>query len=68
VFVQNNIQYGLTNAQVLSLLIPFGPQTGKQMLHVEYDTLHKKAVKIIGKVAGDDLTERVFYLDTQSGK
>lgn len=66
-FVDNGVDYGMTNLQVLNLLLPFGQQTGPDKLHIEYDTLSKDAVKIIGKVEGSDVVERVFYLNTPSG-
>ena len=67
-FVDNGVDYGMTNLQVLNLLLPYGQQKGSQRLHVEYDKMHDSAIKIIGKVEGSDISERTFYLDTESGR
>lgn len=67
-FIDNNVDYGLTNLQVLNLLLPFGQQNGAPRLHIEYDNLSDDAIRIVGRVAGSDIDNRVFYLNTETGR
>lgn len=67
-FVDGNIDYGMTNLQVLNLLIQVGQPQGAPRLHIEFDTMSPDVIRIVGQTAGSDLTDRVFYLNTDTGR
>lgn len=67
-FVDGNVDYGMTNLQVLNLLIQIGQPQGSSRLHLEFDTMSQDAVRIVGPVNGNNIADRVFYLNTDTGR
>lgn len=67
-FVDGNVDYGMTNLQVLNLLIQIGKPKGSSRLHLEFDTMNQDAVRIVGPVNGSKVTDMVFYLNTDTGR
>ena len=67
-FADGNVDYGMTNLQVLNLLIQIGKPQGSSRLHLEFDTMSQDAVRIVGPVNGNNITDRVFYLNTDTGR
>ena len=67
-FVDGNVDYGMTNLQVLNLLIQIGQPQGSSRLHLEFDTMSQDVVRIIGPVNGSNITDRAFYLNTDTGR